>query len=96
MKKGRKKAQDLNGLIVKIDDIEVWADFNNYIVKYGTRYCYFGYLEEVMVDILANRIKKELIENDQKDMSEVVKIIKQTDLWARKQFRDANLLKDKI
>ena len=85
----KKTKKEYYGKIIDIeDDVSIWADRNQYIVKYGKRQCYFGYLEECFVDIFSERVKVKLIENQKKDMEEIIKIIKETEKWLKSIFRE--------
>jgi len=85
----KKIKKEYYGKVIDIeDDVSIWADRNQYIVKYGKRYCYFGYLEHCFNDIFSERVKVKLIENQKKDMEEIIKIIKETEKWLKSIFRE--------
>jgi len=84
----KKIKKEYYGLIVKIsDDVSIFADRNQYIVKYGKRSCYFGTLEHCFNDIFEEQIKVKLIKNQKKDMKEIIKIIEDTQEWLKSIFR---------
>ena len=85
----KKIKKEYYGKIIDIeDDISIWADRNQYTIKYGKRYCYFGTLEECFNDIFEERVKVKLIENQKKDMEGIVKIIKDIRKWLKSIFKE--------
>ena len=83
----KKTKKEYYGLIVKIDDdVSIFADREQYIIKYGKRSCYFGTLEHCFNDIFEERVKVKLIENQKKDMEEIIKIIEDTRKWLEMLF----------
>jgi len=84
----KKTKKEYYGLVVKIDDdVSIFADKNQYIVKYGKHNCYFGTLEHCFNDIFEERVKVKLIENQKKDMEEIIKIIEDTRKWLKMLFK---------
>jgi len=85
----KKSKKEHYGKIVDIsEDVSIFADRNQYIVKYGKRSCYFGTLEHCFNDIFEERVKVKLIENQKKDMKEIIKIIEDTQEWLKSIFRE--------
>lgn len=83
----KKSKKEFYGKIIDIeDDISIFADRNQYIVKYGKQNCYFGTLEQCFNDIFEERVKVKLIENQKKDMEEIIKIIEDTRKWLKNIF----------
>ena len=84
----KKKKKEYYGKVIDIsDDISIFADRNQYVVKHGKHNCYFGTLEESFNDILKERVKVRLIENQKKDMEEIIRIIEDTRKWLKMFFK---------
>ena len=85
----KKNKKEYYGKIIDIaDDVSIFADRNQYIVKYGKHNCYFGTLEHCFNDIFEERVKVKLIENQKKDMKEIIKIIEDTRKWLKSIFKE--------
>ena len=83
----KKIKKEYYGLVVKIDDdVSIFADKNQYIVKYGKHNHYLDSLESCFNDIFEERVKVKLIENQKKDMEEIIKIIEDTRKWLKSLF----------
>ncbi len=89
MKKvNKKKPKKNNGLVIKIDDnISIFADKDQYIVKMGSIHSFLGSLEHCFEEIFAKQVKIHLIENPKKDMETIVNIHKDVSKWLRSIFR---------
>jgi len=89
MIKKNKKKNEYYGLVVRMgDNVSIWAERSQYVVKYGKRSCYFGTLEHCFNDIFEERVKVKLIENQKKDMEEIIKIIEDTRKWLKSIFEE--------
>jgi len=63
-------------LILKINDnVSIWSDFRQCIVKVGKVRWYFGGLEECFLDIYDHLCKEKLEESTEKNFREIRKII---------------------
>ena len=63
-------------LILKINNnVSIWSDFRQYIVKVGKVRWYFGSIEECFLDIYEHLCKGKLEENMEKNLQEIRRII---------------------
>ena len=84
----KKKKREVSGLILKIDDdVSIFADTNQYIVRVRNLYWYMPTLESCFREIFAERLKSRLIENKKKDMERIIEIHKETEKWLKDIFR---------
>jgi len=87
--KTKKSKKALYGKIIDIDDeISIYADKDQYIIRYGRHNYYFGSLEHCFADIFENRVKTRLIENPQKNIERIIEIHKETAKWLKSLFRE--------
>jgi len=87
--KGKQKARELYGLILKIDeDISIWADKFQYIVHFKSDTWYLPTLESCFEEIFKTKVKINLIENKKKEIETIIEQIKSTSDWLKKMFRN--------
>jgi len=85
----KKNKKEYRGLIIKIDgNVSIWADGYQFKVKYGKRNHYLDSLESCFNDIFEEQVKVKLIENQKKDMKEIIKIIEDTRKWLKSIFKE--------
>ena len=84
----KKSKKEYYGKIIDInDEVSIWADKDQYIVKYGKQNSYFGSLEHCFNDIFKNQVKVRLIENPEKNIKRIIGIHKETSEWLKNIFR---------
>ena len=77
------------GKIIDIDEeVSIWTDKDQYIVKHGKQNSYFGSLEHCFNDICENQVKIRLIENSEKNIKRIIEIHKETSEWLKNIFRN--------
>jgi len=91
LKEARAKALEIKsqteGLICKIsDDIEIWADRYQYILKISDRYNYTTYhatITQVLDDLLEYKEKQLMTESERKDVVSIQKSVIDARKWMK-------------
>lgn len=100
LKKAREKALKIKsqteGLVCKIgNDIEIWADKYQYILKISDQYEYVTYhatIAQALSDLLEYKEKQLMIESERKDIISIQKAITDAREWIKEVVKPA--LKD--
>jgi len=88
MEKKKAGNSKMIGKVIDInDDISIFADKYQYIVRLRTTTVYLASLQDCFQFIFEEEIKIRLIENPKKNIEEIVKIHKETAQWLRGLFK---------
>jgi len=89
----KKKKKSKVSLIIKINDnISIFANVHQYIVKFcGQSDWHLPTLQSCFEEIFDAQVKLKLMENDKKDMQNIIRIIKETKKELLALFRGCEL-----
>ena len=89
LKKGRQKKGEETGLVCTIgNDIEVWADAHQFILRMnGCANSYFANLTHIMDELLERKIKELAVKNQRNDLIGVQEAIAKAQEWLEKQVK---------
>lgn len=83
-----KKIKKVCGKILDVDDnISIWADRMQYIVKINNHSTYHLSLEGCFQFIFEEEVKTRLIDNPKKNIERIIEIHKETAKWLKDIFK---------
>jgi len=72
------------------NNIVIFADSNGYSVRIDSKLSYFSNLEMCFKEIFDQTLKRRLIENDKKNIEEILKIVKEVKKEIENLWKDSD------